>query len=871
MSFLIALVSFLSPLAASANAGSAANAHILQQQQQRHATTTLPQLSRKTQHEKEEQYEILPSSAILERLQKLVAEYPTFATLTTTQEWFGLPRAGGDADCPFDQNYKVHGKGCNNYVLIIQDKEAYPEDPNVQSLSNNDNYYNLDNGHFQQKEGPSGKKEKSGWKYIPDVFLSGSVHGNERVGPSSLLEMSELLVEAAYCESLPRMRYKPQTDASFYANGDEEEAANKRWEQELASAQTCRQSLASDKGIPSPYRQWLARLVSTRRTIVIPTANALGYSRNQREEDGIDPNRDFPFDIPSSKSGDCMQTIAGRSINELFRSHLFPIGLTFHGGMEVIGYEWGAPTYLNKDAPDAIAQNTIASAYSKYANGFHGHSAYDFGTMNDKVYYVRGGMEDWAFAGSWDPKRVVQCTPSTFGGYPAEKTQYNNSTLRAFNMLIETSDPKEPPRAELGKRTNPLMSSNGKENGHIARNMRLALLAMDVVEPYVSIREVEGLVLEDDVVPAMKYDGGSSFDNGKIVWVPGPHQGGDDGGRRRRMKDDDSSTSNLIKVSWTVGGAFNIDTTELVIGPWGTLPLNLADINDGAYPSAEMMDSINNKNSDEFTTMRPSNIDNKQGSVEGRSRWHADGPHPATTTTTSSNSGAFAMNPRFEATIDTSKYPPGTKLAIFAKATVDKDWLQPASNVGPSGLGPVSHIVNARQNPSYHASNAGKVIRGRVDDWWYSDPITIVIGTTNGFEEEEAQVLQEAALNNAPRSVSYNDDGEVLFINAVHINARLGYLPGVMENVSQTSNTGSSVTTTLGMPWLLGSLCIAIIVIFSLVAFVRRRRMRYAHGKQMARIAEDEDDSFSMGSYRDDAEVGLEVRSYHHDDNEDDF
>ena len=39
-------------------------------------------------------YEILPSSAILSRLQKLVATYPTFATLTTTQEWVGLPRAG---------------------------------------------------------------------------------------------------------------------------------------------------------------------------------------------------------------------------------------------------------------------------------------------------------------------------------------------------------------------------------------------------------------------------------------------------------------------------------------------------------------------------------------------------------------------------------------------------------------------------------------------------------------------------------------------------------------------------------------------------------------------------------------------------------
>jgi hypothetical protein len=42
----------------------------------------------------DEQYEILPSSELLSRMIKLSKNYPTFVTLTTTQEWFGLPRAG---------------------------------------------------------------------------------------------------------------------------------------------------------------------------------------------------------------------------------------------------------------------------------------------------------------------------------------------------------------------------------------------------------------------------------------------------------------------------------------------------------------------------------------------------------------------------------------------------------------------------------------------------------------------------------------------------------------------------------------------------------------------------------------------------------
>ncbi|EJK75026.1 hypothetical protein THAOC_03263, partial [Thalassiosira oceanica] len=105
------------------------------------------------------------------------------------------------------------GEGCNNYVLIIQDKDAYPDDSDLQQLeSRSDFYLSKEDGWFN----PANTKydaethQKSGWKYLPDVFLSGAVHGNERVGPTALMEMAELLLEAAYCESLPRTRYRPQ-------------------------------------------------------------------------------------------------------------------------------------------------------------------------------------------------------------------------------------------------------------------------------------------------------------------------------------------------------------------------------------------------------------------------------------------------------------------------------------------------------------------------------------------------------------------------------------------------------------------------------------------------------------------------------------
>ena len=89
----------------------------------------------------------------------------------------------------------------------------------------------------------------------PEVFFSGCVHGNERVGPTATIEFARLLLE----------NYRHGKNA------------------------------------------WLKMLVDERNIIIMPTANALGYYQNKREENGIDPNRDFPYGVPSDK---CMQVSA---------------------------------------------------------------------------------------------------------------------------------------------------------------------------------------------------------------------------------------------------------------------------------------------------------------------------------------------------------------------------------------------------------------------------------------------------------------------------------------------------------------------------------------------------------------------------------
>lgn len=123
----------------------------------------------------------------------------------------------------------------------------------------------------------------------PQIIISGTLHGDERVGPHASIALLQLLAD----------------------------------------------NYGTDP--------WLTYLVDHRVLVVVPTTNAIGFHLDRREEIQnyaihFDPNRDFPFDQNPEK---CMLTMAGRVINELFRSHIFQLMLTFHGGTNVLGYEWG--------------------------------------------------------------------------------------------------------------------------------------------------------------------------------------------------------------------------------------------------------------------------------------------------------------------------------------------------------------------------------------------------------------------------------------------------------------------------------------------------------------------------------------------------
>ncbi|GBG32166.1 Carboxypeptidase D [Hondaea fermentalgiana] len=498
---------------------------------------------------------------IVDELHRLEKDYPDLVELYDAQARYNLPSPGRCGS---------HGN-CKQYVLRITNEATLPEPER------------------------------------PEVFFSGELHGNERVGPTTLMEFARLLLE---------------------------------------SYTTCSNA-------------WLQRLVNTRSIYIMPTTNALGYYRNTRTENTIDPNRDFPIDKPHS----CMETIAARAVNELWREHLFQLALTYHGGMQAIAFEWG--TLTNRKfpiSPDDIAQLMLGSAMSAVAGDLHkGEGPYPHDRLNDLVYPVRGGMEDWGYAGSWAAS-AKPCDPKHFFGYAKEKTQYTSDQLRAFNMLIETSRDKTPDEGTLGT-TEEMMRPEGGGDGHIPRNVRLALFMTDLVQPYVQ-------------------------------WVQVPDA----------ADSADRDQSATLSFAWEVGGALFVDQTFLeysYVDANGTLITQRTDAMSGRtrWNEGGVWSGHNTSNTKGVQGLDIGLV--KEDDLHDRERW------------------PFA--PAFVQTLP--PLPAKAQLQeVVAIAVVDQNWGKHAGGAVPPEIPPQSHVVNARTNAMWKAENADHIITGKLQ--WASDAVS---------------------------------------------------------------------------------------------------------------------------------------------------
>jgi hypothetical protein len=213
-----------------------------------------------------------------------------------------------------------------------------------------------------------------------------------------------------------------------------------------------------------------------------------------------------------------MSTTA-KIFDKIMSNNIIQMVVTFHGGMVALGYEWGSKNHpVPRDAsPDESANKQLATLFSDYAGpAGPGEPRYKVNQINSIVYSVDGGMEDWMYAAGWDKSHVrMDCigskrlknrflraeevinSSSPIHASFSRRFLRNSGTSkevalsgnRALVFLVETSDAKSPPETKLGGSAE-VLHSNGKENGHIPRNIRLGLMSIDLLEPYVCFSHV---------------------------------------------------------------------------------------------------------------------------------------------------------------------------------------------------------------------------------------------------------------------------------------------------------------------------------------------------------------------------------------------
>uniref|UniRef100_A0A7S1XVN0 Peptidase M14 domain-containing protein n=1 Tax=Phaeomonas parva TaxID=124430 RepID=A0A7S1XVN0_9STRA len=598
-------------------------------------------------HAKARHFKNLSYPEIRERLRTLAAKYPQYATLTTAQERYGVGTAGECGDGP-----------CEQFILRL-----------------------------------SGVSEEDQPPEMPEGFVSGEVHGNERVGPVAALEASELLVYTAACV-------------------------------DTGAHEDCNKIV--EYGLTARERAWLHRTIHTRALYVMPMTNALGYYLNTREENGVDPNRDFPYDYPEGHR--CMRSITARSLNEIFRDHIFQLSLTFHSGTESIGYEWGSNNHGSghDTSPDDVAQAQLAAGESDFAGGFSHTFKYKYGRMSSNPYPVDGGFEDWAYAASWDTeaqhkcdtRAISQCTGC--GDYdPARTTGCEDATMRAFNFLVETSKEYSPGDADLGTTTNLLRpAGNGGDNGHVARNIRLLFMHMDVLAPNIDVVVPEEESGEDAAGISMR----ELTQKGDCVAFLGESK---------------PENTQEISLEWTMWGSFNVDDFEILATPW---PSN----DDG---SLSCIGSA--RKAEEILGVHSTSVHTVQQDGAATARWQAG-------VDTYSNTVTFGVKELEPALAES-----GVAM-VTIRSTIDGAW--GASNAGAQPVHePQSHVVNARTNPDWDFATADGKHRVVGRKWFYSAPVLVRSSASSGAADVVLNVCADGKHDESALSVIINDAATVRF------------------------------------------------------------------------------------------------------------
>ena len=563
-------------------------------------------------------YVDLTYDALRNEVLALAREQPRFVRLFTGKEAYGALANVEGGRCSSKHS-------CEHFVLVLTEFVSLPA-------------HQADAGRAQaegRREDPVAQRHLTNASSRAEVFLSGALHGDERVGPFATLATLKLVARASAC----------------VADGHAAPECPQFSEGERASV--------GAGPVAAARLAWLARLARTRITYALPATNPWGFANRRRTEVRVDTNRDFAVD---TAPGACAQSATGRVVNELFRRHVFQVGVTFHGGMEAIAYEWGAPTYNARArrggrklrlaprdlAPDDASQAALSRAMARAAGAGLGIREYRQSRMNSIVYPVHGGMEDWAYAASWDSALSVRGGCSAKNYDRARTSMYDDASNRCAMILVETSNDKAGPQRLFGAEDNLF----GIGPGHVARNIRLALVAIDIVEPY-------------------------------AAWVDAAA----DGCVRR-------APPGALKLR--VGGAIRVEGHSL---HWGC---------HDAYAKAVCGDRA--KLMARGRTM--------EDATASPARWgHGDAADALGLDDKSTRTVAFDL-------AEARRVCGGDDAWVLAGVRVDGAWGQAPPGSRPAGLPPQTHLARARTDPGWSKLGArGRAVVGRTE--WFTEVLVV--------------------------------------------------------------------------------------------------------------------------------------------------
>ena len=317
-----------------------------------------------------------------------------------------------------------------------------------------------------------------------------------------------------------------------------------------------------------------------------------------------------------------------------------------------------------------------------------------------------------------------------------------------------------------------ILDPSGDQNGHVPRNVRLSLAAIDMVQPYICLGHV-GLTGVSQTGAARKL----AVNNGHSANASEHQQSHQNRSSHLETKSNPRVEVKIptadLEIEWYVGGAQRVDCTFLAwhLAPAPPLPKN-AHSNWSKYlaslDSAATRDAFDTaclraetKSSDNNLRRESAHVPTGESfpvvasrSFNGTARWtksasessfvgqqsdadnltklgnkiafEADDPiRPLT----SYRSSAAPRHARSEKVFAPGRY------WLVAWSLVDQHYGAVGQGY-PAETAPQSHLSNVRTNPSWRKTAGHRIIQGRL--YWPSDPVEVVVHANGSYHVASA-------------------------------------------------------------------------------------------------------------------------------------